>query len=51
MALVHPVAITGGPRLFQDLRVDLTLRLLTATPFAGGVVVLHYAVVANGSAP
>ena len=43
---VHPAVLASGPQLFGHLTTDLTLTLVDATSFDGGVVVLRYQVVA-----
>lgn len=43
---VHPAVLASGPRLFGHLTTDLTLTLVDATSFDGGVLVLRYQVVA-----
>jgi dihydrofolate reductase len=40
---VHPVVAGSGLRLFEDGSPELPLRLLSATPFATGVIHLTYA--------
>jgi dihydrofolate reductase len=42
---VHPAATSAGPRLFDGLATDLTLRLLHAKAFDAGCVLLRYEVV------
>ncbi|HYI34093.1 MAG TPA: dihydrofolate reductase family protein [Glaciibacter sp.] len=42
LLVIHPAVIGAGPRLFSD--DDLALRLIAATPFPAGAVVLHYEV-------
>lgn len=42
LLVIHPAVIPAGPRLFDD--AALTLRLLAATPFEGGAIVVRYAV-------
>ena len=41
LLVIHPAAISSGPRLFDD--ADLKLRLIKATPFDGGAIVVRYA--------
>jgi dihydrofolate reductase len=40
---VNPAAIGQGKSIFSELQGRLTLTLVKATPFACGIVVLHYA--------
>lgn len=41
-AVIQPAVIGAGPRLFSD--DDLALRLIEATPFPAGAVVMRYGV-------
>ncbi|MFB9993713.1 dihydrofolate reductase family protein [Deinococcus oregonensis] len=36
LLVIHPAVLGSGPRLFEGLKTDLSLRLLEATPFAAG---------------
>jgi dihydrofolate reductase len=47
LLVVHPAAISSGPRLFGELGADLGFRLSEAKVFDGGCVVLRYAVLAG----
>lgn len=40
LIVIHPATISSGPRLFDD--TDLKLRLIDATPFDGGAIVVRY---------
>jgi dihydrofolate reductase len=42
LLVIHPAVIGAGPRLFSD--DDLALRLIEATPFPAGAVVMRYEV-------
>lgn len=42
---MHPKVITAGPRLFDGLTRDLTLELVHAEIFKGGVIITHHRVV------
>ncbi|HYI33646.1 MAG TPA: dihydrofolate reductase family protein [Glaciibacter sp.] len=42
LLVIHPAVIAAGPRLFSD--DDLALRLIEATPFPAGAVVMRYEV-------
>lgn len=42
LLVIHPAAIAEGPRLFDD--ATLALRLIEATPFAAGAIVVRYEV-------
>jgi dihydrofolate reductase len=42
LLVIHPAVIGAGPRLFTD--DDLALRLIGATPFAAGAIVVRYEV-------
>jgi dihydrofolate reductase len=44
LLVIHPAAISTGPRLFGELGADLGFRLEEAKVFDGGCVVLRYAV-------
>jgi dihydrofolate reductase len=46
--LLYPLTVGGGKRLFPDA-VHATFKLTSATPFASGVVGLHYERVRNGA--
>jgi dihydrofolate reductase len=39
---VHPMVLSSGPRVFDEVRADLPLRLVGAEVFEGGAVVLRY---------
>ena len=41
---VHPVVLGNGPRMFDHTTAELTLRLIEAKTFDGGVVVLRHEV-------
>ena len=40
LLVIHPTTLSSGPRLFDD--ADLKLRLIEATPFDGGAIVVRY---------
>ena len=42
LLVLHPAVISSGPRLFDD--DDLALRLIEATPFPAGAIVVRYQV-------
>lgn len=42
LLVLHPAVISSGPRLFDD--DDLALRLIEATPFEAGAIVVRYQV-------
>jgi dihydrofolate reductase len=42
LLVIHPAVISNGPRLFSD--DDLALRLIEATPFDAGAIVVRYEV-------
>lgn len=44
LLVIHPAVLGSGPRLFDGLDTDLSLRLLEATPFEAGAVMLRYGV-------
>lgn len=47
LIVIHPAVVASGPQLFQDLSVDLALRLVEAKVFDGGAVLLRYAVLSD----
>jgi dihydrofolate reductase len=44
LLVIHPAVISNGPRLFSE--DDLALRLIEATPFPDGAIVVRYEVLA-----
>lgn len=44
LVVIHPAALSAGPRMFDHLTRDLALRLIDARVFDAGAVVLRYAV-------
>ena len=42
LLVIHPAVLGSGPRLFDGLDTDLSLRLIEATPFTAGAVMLRY---------
>lgn len=46
LLVIHPATISSGPRLFDD--ADLKLRLIEATPFQAGAIVVRYEVIDQG---
>ncbi len=43
LVVVHPVALDNGPMLFDGLRRTVPLKLLSATPYSRGALVVRYA--------
>lgn len=44
LVVIHPAVLSHGPRMFDDVRVDLALELLTAHVFEAGAILARYAV-------
>jgi dihydrofolate reductase len=44
LVIIHPAVLSHGPRMFDDVHVDLALKLLDAHVFEAGAILARYAV-------